>query len=358
MRKLYLAIVVLGVALMLSSLLPEYMMRLDEIVSTKTYANRGLLPPLGERVFSITVSELKSSLNVTLSANSTVSVELERHDKVEKRWEGTEILAIRAIPETGVWSISILNNDASSYSDYQYMITLSEHAQVTVKPYEELSLGLVLAGLLSAAIGLAAMLVAGASKRTVAEAALLVAALFMLVGLQQVMEVVLRTDTPWATVGSSSMEPSLRAGDLVLLSGFRPGELIPGDIILFDKVCLKPGESTFTATWPTLHRIVANYTVDGRGYFETKGDNNADKDDWSVPEKGIVGKAVLVLPGVGMAVLLLQKIEVKFFILSLIVFLLFSLPTLRSERARRKAEREAEEKLEPTVEADPEPTHE
>jgi len=360
MRKVYLGIVVLGLALMLTSLLPEYMTRVDEIVSAKTYADSRLLPPMTKAILPISVSELRSTLNVTLSANSTVSVELEHGGKVERRWEGTQILAVRAIPETGVWSIGITNNSNSSYSQYQYIITLNERKQLVVKPYQELRPGLVIAGLLIAAIGLVATYLTGASKKkTVAEAALLVAALFMFTGLEQVMGLAFSTSAPWATVGSYSMEPTLKVGDLVLISGVKPENLTPGDIIIFDKICAKPGEKDFVATWPTVHRVIANHTVDGYAYFETKGDNNKEKDDWFVPKEGIQGKVIFVLPGVGMAVLLLQKIEFRFLILSLIVFVLFTLPTLRPEKTQKKAEKEAEEKLEPAPakgEVDSEPT--
>lgn len=87
---------------------------------------------------------------------------------------------------------------------------------------------------------------------------------------------------------SGSMEPTLSAGDAVLVRSILPGSVGVGDVITFER-----GEGPTTT-----HRVVA---VHPEG-FETKGDANEDVDAGLVPRTALVGKVVLVIPLLGYAI--------------------------------------------------------
>jgi signal peptidase I len=102
-------------------------------------------------------------------------------------------------------------------------------------------------------------------------------------------------------VKSNSMEPVYYRGDVVLLWNW-PGDLAPGDVILF-----RPGEGALTGQW-TLHRIVG--IDENTGGFLTKGDaadatDQADRLAGPVSAGQIVAKALFIgripvkIPGIG-----------------------------------------------------------
>ena len=92
-----------------------------------------------------------------------------------------------------------------------------------------------------------------------------------------------------AVVLTGSMEPAIRADDLVIVH--RQETYSAGDIIMF-----RSGSHTVT------HRITA---VTAEGY-RTRGDANNTEDAAVTPPEDVLGRVVLVLPGVGGAVRLLR----------------------------------------------------
>lgn len=98
-------------------------------------------------------------------------------------------------------------------------------------------------------------------------------------------------------VGSGSMAPALRVGDVVLLDHVdaRASTLESPTVVLADD----PGRDR-----PLLHRIVGT-SPDGLGYV-TKGDANPEKDSTVVPPEWVRGTGRVVIPLVGTPVLWLQ----------------------------------------------------
>jgi len=80
---------------------------------------------------------------------------------------------------------------------------------------------------------------------------------------------------------------------------------------------------------PILHRIVYVIEIGDRVYYQTSGDNSP-LDDWFVPSEGVLGKTILIFPRVGNILLLMERIEVKLFLILLIAFMFFILPKLRT----------------------------
>lgn len=118
-------------------------------------------------------------------------------------------------------------------------------------------------------------------------------AIFLLI--QGVLYAVLGVFPPYRAISSGSMEPVYYEGDVVLIKKVDPHQLEVGDIIVFEA----EGGGI-----PIVHRIVEVVKEEGTLYFATKGDNNAFKDTYysplkGVPESRVVGTPVLRIPKVG-----------------------------------------------------------
>lgn len=92
-----------------------------------------------------------------------------------------------------------------------------------------------------------------------------------------------------AVVLTGSMEPSIRANDLVVVR--RQASYSVGDVVMF-----RSGASTVT------HRIT-QVTPEG---YRTKGDANNTEDAGVTPPEDVLGRVVLTLHGVGAAVQFLK----------------------------------------------------
>lgn len=105
----------------------------------------------------------------------------------------------------------------------------------------------------------------------------------------------LRTDCPLATITSSSMWPTLKRGDLVVVKGIDESAVSVGDIVVYES-----GTGTMV-----IHRVI---TVDGQTLV-TQGDANGEPDEpialadvaGVVP---VLGGAPLHLPYLGQITLL------------------------------------------------------
>jgi len=96
----------------------------------------------------------------------------------------------------------------------------------------------------------------------------------------------------FAVVGSGSMEPAFKKGDLILMQNVNV-EVEDGDIIMF---------KTPSVLTPVTHRVI---DVSDTGIL-TKGDARRSRDDWVIKDEQIQGKAVtinekpIILKDVGM----------------------------------------------------------
>ena len=97
----------------------------------------------------------------------------------------------------------------------------------------------------------------------------------------------------YVVILTDSMEPHIHPGDLVITKPVDPNDIHLGDVVLF-RVTI--GNSTYRI----LHRIIyQGIDEEGRIYYFTKGDNRDSRDPWVVYPDQIIGKAVLVIPKVG-----------------------------------------------------------
>lgn len=126
--------------------------------------------------------------------------------------------------------------------------------------------------------------------------------------------------TPLRIAKGTSMEPTLREGDLVVLKKVPFEALAPGDVIAYDT----PAEARQGgAPRAVLHRVLREEVRDGRRVLVTKGDNSA-VDPWTVVPETYQGKMVARVPLVGKPfVLLTGRQGIVFISITLLLSLLY-----------------------------------
>ncbi|OGY26448.1 MAG: signal peptidase I [Candidatus Woykebacteria bacterium RBG_16_44_10] len=102
-------------------------------------------------------------------------------------------------------------------------------------------------------------------------------------------------------VGSGSMDPALKTGSVALVApkGWAKEFISPEPRPMFEKgdiITYLSGKESIT------HRVVAVEKTDAQFAYETKGDANKTPDQGKVAEKQILGKVILTVPYVGLAV--------------------------------------------------------
>jgi len=110
-------------------------------------------------------------------------------------------------------------------------------------------------------------------------------------------------------VRSDSMEPTFHKYDLLIVIESSIDELQPGDIIGFNTYIEGVGKIA--------HRIESISEVSGEFIVQTKGDNHAEIDDWTVIGNDIIGKVDYSIPIIG----LLIKQSPRYALITLIVIM-------------------------------------
>lgn len=87
------------------------------------------------------------------------------------------------------------------------------------------------------------------------------------------------------TIKGGSMKPTLKPGDLILITKVNPQDIHKGDIVTVERP-----EGTYT------HRVVEVKEYQGDLYFRTKGDANNAPDPVFTPSNMIKGKLKIVIP--------------------------------------------------------------
>lgn len=96
------------------------------------------------------------------------------------------------------------------------------------------------------------------------------------------------------TILSSSMEPSLPAGSLLITRRLAPLEYRVGDVVTF-----RPSISQASLV---THRIVRVFWNERALVINTKGDANAQDDPWTSSIGAVRGKQIAYIPYIGYAV--------------------------------------------------------
>tara|TARA_B100001013_G_C24578651_1_gene429633 strand:+ start:557 stop:1075 length:519 start_codon:yes stop_codon:yes gene_type:complete len=101
------------------------------------------------------------------------------------------------------------------------------------------------------------------------------------------------TSYPILVIVGKSMEPTLYAGDLVLITSVKINELkINQDIIVYHN----PGNYDELI----IHRVIERLDDNNQTIIRTQGDNVSTPDRWNLTENYIEGKVIFVIPKIGL----------------------------------------------------------
>ena len=126
---------------------------------------------------------------------------------------------------------------------------------------------------------------------------------------------------PLRLIKGTSMEPALRAGDVVLLKSVPLSDVRVDDIVAYDAPDAASGVSGGSKV--ILHRVIKTQVSDGALVLNTKGDNS-DVDPWSVRASEFRGVQSLRIPLVGKPLLFLTSPKgILFLAISALITLLY-----------------------------------
>lgn len=342
MRKILIGLVLIGVALICIGFFTEVPVSYKEvrltIKSTNTSGSH-IFAPFSSKSITCNVSEPDSWLRVGLSANGTMVVYVQLGENVWWTWKNSTLGRNVLLTSAGTWVVRILNNSTTTNS-CTYTITVEEFQfkQEPTKPLVWLRTPLLVSGgfLISLSVPLQFhnklkyLLVKNKKKIEVLIAVTLIG---VFVFSYQIAGFALQTGTPWIVATGVSMQPVIYEGDMVIIQGTAPENLVIDDIILFYKITETWGAENFqTMETPVLHRIVESLKVGDHWYYMTQGDHNPTLDEWLVPDEGVVGKAILILPKIGFVLAWLGTFQAKIFLIALIIFVTFVLPSVRPKK--------------------------
>jgi len=150
-------------------------------------------------------------------------------------------------------------------------------------------------------------------------------------------------------------EQTLHVGDIIIIQGVDPKDLNTNypnsDIIVYQK----PNDPSAT---PIVHRIVAVNEVDGKFYFQTKGDGNGQRwpavpspseydsqqlwhsdNGLGVPQELVVGRVVMRIPYFGWITLFLREnnwgLPVIIGLILLLIVIEFVLPVVKKKKEKK-----------------------
>lgn len=95
------------------------------------------------------------------------------------------------------------------------------------------------------------------------------------------------------TIVSTSMEPSIKKHDVILVKNINIKDINIGDVITFYST------NIYFGNIPITHRVIDKINIDNEIVFKTKGDANEITDGEDVKEDKIVGKVIFKIPSLG-----------------------------------------------------------
>jgi len=337
MRITTIGIVLIGVVLVAVGFSTELFVAYEKVRLTSSHSDSYTFPPLFSKSIMFNISEAESILRVGLLADSPMMVYVQLDEKVEYEWEGSELKQNVILPKSGAWVVRIFNNSTTRSSSCTYVITVKEFHYEPTKPLVWLRTPLLICGGVLMSISVPVHFYREVKyffvKYKKAIGIFIAAAtIIVLIFSYQIVGYILHTSTPWTVAMGASMRPTIFAGDMVIIRGTAPENLDIDDIILFDKITDTWGEENFrTMETPVLHRIVVAIPVGDHWYYMTKGDNSSI-DDWYVPDEGVIGKAIFVIPRMGLVLAWLGTIQAKIFLIALIILISFVWPSMKPKK--------------------------
>ena len=123
---------------------------------------------------------------------------------------------------------------------------------------------------------------------------------------------ILHVNPPVVPVQGISMQPTLKTGDLVILSAADPSTLKKGDVIAVH--ISQQDQSTYGVPANVVHRIVKISQGTEGLVFTTKGDNNSGPDVFHTQAAAVAGRVKYTIPYAGFPILFVQSKQGKIFL--------------------------------------------
>jgi signal peptidase I len=156
---------------------------------------------------------------------------------------------------------------------------------------------------------------------------------------------------------SDPFERTLHIGDVIIIQGVNPTDL-NADYPNSDIIVYQDPRSPTDPEAKIVHRIVDKQVIDGKLYFQTKGDGNgihkwpsaistSDYDSWNlpdgVPEDQIYGRVIMRIPWIGHIILFMHNsvgLPIIITLMIILLFIEFVLPLLRKKKPALGAEQQ------------------
>ena len=135
-------------------------------------------------------------------------------------------------------------------------------------------------------------------------------------------------------VTTDSMQPSINAGDIVIVKNGKKDKIGQGDVITFNQ-----NDEVIT------HRVIKNITEENNVEYITKGDNNNTEDTFKVKYDDVIGKMVITIPYLGKIISILYN-KIIILILLLVILIIIFIKIEKNEKLENRREKKKIEKNE------------
>ena len=135
-------------------------------------------------------------------------------------------------------------------------------------------------------------------------------------------------------VTTDSMQPSINAGDIVIVKNGKKDKIGQGDVITFNQ-----NDEVIT------HRVIKNITEENNVEYITKGDNNNTEDTFKVKYDDVIGKMVITIPYLGKIISILHN-KIIILILLLVILIIIFIKIEKNEKLENRREKKKIEKNE------------
>lgn len=135
-------------------------------------------------------------------------------------------------------------------------------------------------------------------------------------------------------VTTDSMQPSINAGDIVIVKNGKKDKIGQGDVITFNQ-----NDEVIT------HRVIKNITEENNVEYITKGDNNNTEDTFKVKYDDVIGKMVITIPYLGKIISILDN-KIIILILLLVILMIIFIKIEKNEKLENRREKKKIEKNE------------
>lgn len=135
-------------------------------------------------------------------------------------------------------------------------------------------------------------------------------------------------------VTTDSMQPSINAGDIVIVKNGKKDKIRQGDVITFNQ-----NDEVIT------HRVIKNITEESNVEYITKGDNNNTEDTFKVKYDDVIGKVIITIPYLGKIISILDN-KIIILILLLVILIIIFIKIEKNEKLENRREKKKIEKNE------------